>query len=354
MENLSIRLCTLVVLPGTICLCACSERARIETRNRELSGAVADARRSQPPGMRWIPGGSFQMGSKSENEGPVHEALVSAFWMDTHELTNAEFAQFVAATHHVTVGEKAPAREEFPDAPPDKLVPGALVFTGTKGPVPLQDYTQWWEYRPGANWRHPQGPASSIVGKDSHPVVQVTYSDAAAYCAWAGKRLPTEAEWEFAARGGLAQAAYTWGNDRKHDHEKMANLFEGEFPYHNTGHDGFDRTAPVGSFPPNGYGLVDMAGNVWEWTTDWYAPSFDPSLPVENPPGPETSYDPQDPSTPKRVIKGGSFLCNDAYCRGYRPSSRMPADVNTPMEHLGFRCVLEGAVWMNRGGGVSR
>lgn len=291
--------------------------------------------------MRWIAGGEFRMGSQNPNEGPVHKVTVSAFWMDTHELTNGEFAKFVQATKHVTIAEKAPSREEFPDASADQLVPGALVFTGTKAAVPLNDVTQWWAYIAGADWRHPQGPRSSVQGKDNYPVVQVVYSDAVAYCGWAGKRLPTEAEWEFAARGGLDQATYGWGNDRKQDHEKMANLWEGEFPYHNSGQDGFTRTAPVGSFPPNGYGLFDTAGNVWEWTSDWYAPGFDAAQPPVNPRGPEKSYDPQDPGVFKRVIKGGSFLCNDTYCRGYRPSARMAADVNTPMEHTGFRCVMD-------------
>jgi formylglycine-generating enzyme required for sulfatase activity len=288
-----------------------------------------------------IEGGVFRMGSKHAHEGPIHRVAVSPFFIDVHELTNAEFAQFIQATGHVTVAEQAPTREEFPDAPPDKLVPGALVFSGTDRPVPLDDYTRWWSYVPGANWRHPQGPHSNIEGKDNYPVVHVVYADAAAYCGWAGKRLPTEAEWEYAARGGLDQATYTWGNDRRQDHEKMANLWEGAFPYHDTAGDGYHRTAPVHSFPPNGYGLFDMAGNVWEWTSDWYAPSFDPS-PAVNPHGPEKSYDPQDPATQKRVIKGGSFLCNDSYCQGYRPSARMAADINTPMEHTGFRCVVDG------------
>lgn len=337
-----------IVLAVAIAASACSEKARVESRNKSLAAtAGAASASSKPAAMQFIPGGEFRMGSEAAREGPVHPAMVSAFWIDTHELTNAEYAKFVEATHHVTVAEMAPSREEFPDAPADKLVPGGLVFTGTSGVVPLDDYTQWWEYRPGAQWRHPQGPASTIDGKGDYPVVQVAFADAAAYCAWAGKRLPTEAEWEFAARGGLDQAAYTWGNERKHDHAKMANLFEGEFPYHNTGHDGFDRTAPVGSFPPNGYGLVDMAGNVWEWTTDWYAP-FDAAPakdPLVNPKGPAKSFDPQDPQSPKRVIKGGSFLCNDNYCRGYRPSARMPAEINTPMEHIGFRCVLDAESW---------
>jgi len=217
------------------------------------------------------------MGSENKGEAPVHAVTVSGFWMDPHELTNSEFAKFVEVTRWVTIAEKVPTREEFPDAPPEKLVAGALVFTGTAGAVPLNDYTQWWQYRAGANWRHPQGPESSIEGKDRYPVVQATYSDAAAYCEWAGKQLPSEAQWEFAGRGGFDHATYTWGNERKHDHEKMANLWEGEFPHHNSGNDGFLRTAPVGSFPANGYGLVDMAGNVWEWTSDWYAPAFDPA-----------------------------------------------------------------------------
>lgn len=335
-------LCASIFMIG----CSTSPRARVERRNQELAKVAADDKRPKPTSMKWIPGGEFQMGSQSDNEGPVHPAVVSALLMDAHELTNAEFAQFVAATRYVTVAEKAPTREEFPDAPPEKLLAGALVFTGTKGPVALQDFTQWWEYRAGANWRHPQGPGSDNM--DNYPVVHITFPDAAAYCAWAGKRLPTEAEWEFAARGGLNQANYTWGNERKHDYEKMANLFEGEFPYRNSAHDGFERTAPVGSFPPNGYGLVDMAGNVWEWTSDWYAPTFDAALPLVNPHGPEKSYDPQDSATAKRVIKGGSFLCNDTYCKGYRPSSRMAADVNTPMEHTGFRCVLDGEAWLKQ------
>jgi formylglycine-generating enzyme len=321
--------------------CGCSEKARVERRNRQLAQAVANARRPKPPDMRWIPGGEFRMGSETPTESPVHPITVSAFWMDMHELTNAEFAKFIQTTGHVTVAEKAPTREEFPDAPPDKLVPGALVFTGTASAVPLNDYTQWWTYRAGANWRHPQGPDTNIDGQDQYPVVQVVYSDAAAYCAWAGKRLPTEAEWEFAARGGLDHATYVWGNQHS---DKMANLWDGEFPHHNTGADGFQRTAPVGSFPPNGYGLVDMAGNVWEWTTDWYAP-FNLALPSVNPTGPQKSYDPIEPNTLKRVIKGGSFLCNDSYCSGYRPSARMAAEVNTPMEHTGFRCVIGGEVW---------
>ena len=335
----------ILLLCFLLCLAGCSEKARVERRNRQLTAIAQNAKATHPANMRWIPGGAFRMGSQNEHEGPVHPVTVSAFWIEEHELTNGEFAKFAQATGHVTVAEKAPSREEFPDARPEQLVAGGLVFTGTAGAVPLDDFTQWWAYVPGANWRHPQGPSSSIAGKDNFPVVQVVYSDAAAYCAWAGKRLPTEAEWEFAARGGLDQATYVWGNERKQDHEKVANLWEGEFPYHNSGKDGFERTAPVESFPPNGYGLYDMAGNVWEWTSDWYQPAFDPSLLSVNPRGPETSNDPQEPGTHKRVIKGGSFLCNDTYCGGYRPSARMPAEVNTPMEHTGFRCVLDGEAW---------
>jgi formylglycine-generating enzyme len=333
------------LLSGLVALallsCACTTKATVERRNRQLTKTAIDSNRPKPSDMRWIPGGEFRMGSENATESPVHEVTVSAFWMDTHELTNAEFAKFVQATGHVTVAEKAPPRDEFPDAPPDKLVPGALVFTGTPTAVPLNDYTQWWTYRAGANWRHPQGPETSLNGKDRYPVVDVAFGDASAYCAWAGKRLPTEAEWEFAARGGLDHATYVWGN---HPSEKMANLWQGEFPHLNTAADGFPGIAPVGSFSANGYGLVDMAGNVWEWTNDWYAP-FGPAVSAVNPAGPQKSYDPIEPNTQKRVIKGGSFLCNDSYCSGYRPSARMAAEVNTPMEHTGFRCVIGGEAW---------
>ncbi len=317
-----------------------------------------------PRGMVWIPGGEFSMGTTDptreicggpdtmEDARPIHRVRVDGFWMDATEVTNEEFARFVAATGYVTCAERRVRAEDYPGVPADKLVAGSVVFTPPGAPVPLSDALAWWSYVPGADWRHPEGPANSLAGREKHPVVHVAYEDAEAYARWAGKRLPTEAEWEFAARGGRAGERYTWGNDLQPDGRWMANIWEGAFPHHNTGADGFMRTAPVGQYDPNPYGLADMAGNVWEWCSDWYRPdayALDVKAAgggvVHNPPGParEASFDPQEPGQPKRVQRGGSFLCTDQYCTRYLLGSRGKGAIDTGSNHLGFRCVADVA-----------
>ncbi len=312
-----------------------------------------------PRGMIWVPGGEFVMGTDSETawpeERPAHRVRVDGFWMDEHEVTNAEFAAFVKATGYITTAERAPSAEEIlrqsppgtPAPPPELLVPGSLVFTPPDRPVPLDDYSQWWKWTPGASWKHPDGPDSTIEGKDAYPVVHVSWDDAAAYARWAGKRLPTEAEWERAARGGLESKPYVWGDQAPSDNRAIyANIWQGEFPNRNATRDGFAGVAPVKSFPPNGYGLYDMAGNVWEWCADWYQRDLYQSRAgqgvVINPAGPERSSDPANPFEPHRVQRGGSFLCSDDYCTRYRPSARQGGAPDTGMSHVGFRCVLSG------------
>jgi formylglycine-generating enzyme required for sulfatase activity len=294
-------------------------------------------------------GGEFAMGSERHypEEAPVHRVRVAPFSIDRYEVTNARFAAFAAATGYVTVAERPLDPADFPGAPAENLVPGSLVFTPTRGPVDLRHLSQWWTWVPGASWRAPEGPGSSTDGREEHPVVHVAYEDAAAYAAWAGARLPTEAEWELAARGGLAGAAFTWGEEARPGGRIMANTWDGlDFPWRSTGESGFLRTAPVGSFPPNGFGLYDMAGNVWEWTEDWWAghPS-DPDRPCCVPVDPrggelESSFDPAQPQfrMPRKVIKGGSHLCADSYCLRYRPAARRPQMIDTGMSHVGFRC----------------
>ncbi|MBX3448867.1 MAG: formylglycine-generating enzyme family protein [Planctomycetaceae bacterium] len=308
-----------------------------------------------PPDMVWIPGGEFVMGSDSEqawpDEGPPHRVRVDGFWIDETEVTNARFRVFVEATGYVTTAERAPTVEEIlaqsppgtPAPPADILVPGSLVFSPPDHPVPLNDVSGWWKWTPGANWRHPEGPESDLTGREDHPVVHVSWDDAVAYAKWAGKRLPTEAEWEFAARGGLEQAPYAWGHEPFDEVTPQANLWTGTFPNGNTAVDGYARTAPVKSFPPNGYGVYDMAGNVWEWCSDWYSRDFySKSSPAEitlNPGGPGDSHDSMRPFTSQRSQRGGSFLCNDSYCSRYRPSARHGCTPDTGMSHVGFRCV---------------
>lgn len=295
-----------------------------------------------PAGMVWIPAGRFAMGSSYgpfEDARPIHYIEVDGFWMDATPVTNAEFEKFVKATGYVTVAEKKPDPRMFPGVPADKLVPGSLVFIPPKRRVPLDDVSQWWKYVPGACWRHPEGPKSSIVGRENHPVVQVCWDDAVAYAKWAGKRLPTEAEWEYAARGGLAQKDYVWGDEFAPGGRQMANTFQGSFPDRNDNADGWERTSPVKSFPANGFGLYDMAGNVWQWCADWYRPDYYSHSPLRNPQGPTDSFDPDEPNMPKRVQKGGSFLCCAQVCARYMPGGRGKGAPDTGASHVGFRCV---------------
>lgn len=312
--------------------------------------------KSAPAGMVWIPGGEFTMGTDSEldwpDEKPSHRVKVNPFWMDEHETTNAEFRAFVDATGYVTTAEKSLDLDEIMrQAPPGRsppkkedLVPGAIVFVPTDGPVPLNDPSRWWKWTPGACWKHPRGPGSNIDGMDDHPVVQVSWDDAVAYAKWAGKRLPTEAEWEFAARGGLDGKPFVWGDEEPGAGGKwQANIWQGRFPYENTALDGFERTAPVKSFAANIYGLYDMAGNVWEWCADRYRADLYKQRAgggvIDNPAGPNVAFDPRNPRTDSRVQRGGSFLCNDVYCSRYRPSARHGCSPDTGMSHVGFRCV---------------
>jgi sulfatase modifying factor 1 len=310
-----------------------------------------------PDGMVWIPGGEFSMGAQdppdrndevgmqaTTDSRPVHRVFVDGFWMDRTEVTNGQFAEFVKATGYVTVAEQTPRAEDFPGAPPENLVAGSVVFSPPDHAVPLNDHFQWWSYVPGASWRQPLGPGSSIAANEQLPVVHVAYADALAYAAWAGKRLPTEAEWEFAARGGLSGKVYPWGDEFKKDGRWMANSHQGHFPHHDTAADRFDGVAPVAQFPANGYGLHDVGGNVWEWTSDWYRFDYYAQLaaagPVaRNPAGPASSFDPSEPGTRKRVHRGGSFLCTDEYCSRYMVGTRGKGEVDTGTNHLGFRCV---------------
>ena len=316
--------------------------------------------RTAPAGMVWIPGGEFSMGAAdSPSDGevgmqatkdsrPIHRVYVDGFFMDATDVTNAQFARFVKATAYVTVAERKPRQEDYPTAPPENLVAGSVVFSPPDHAVPLTDHYQWWSYVKGANWRHPTGPKSTIVGKDTYPVVQIAYEDAVAYAKWAGKRLPTEAEWEFAARGGLAGKPFVWGSEFKPNGKWMANTHQGHFPNQDTGADGHPGIAPVKSYPPNGYGLYDMAGNVWQWTSDWYRPDYYKTLAAtggvaRNPQGPANPWDPDEPTEKKKTHRGGSFLCTDQYCSRYVVGTRGKGEVSTGTNHLGFRCVQKAA-----------
>jgi formylglycine-generating enzyme required for sulfatase activity len=282
-----------------------------------------------------IPGRTFRMGSEDfyPEERPVREVSVEPFWMDEHPVTAAEYRRFVRETGYVTVAERPLDAADYPDADPELLVPGSLVFRKAAGPVSLDDYRSWWEYVPGACWKRPGGPGTTTNGRDRHPVVQVAYEDAEAYAAWAGKELPTEAEWEHAARGGLDGAVFAWGDEHFPGGKAMANTWQGEFPWQNLKLDGFEGTSPAGSFPPNGYGLYDITGNVWEWTCEWYA--------AESASAPCCAPDPLPGETfPRKVIKGGSHLCAPNYCLRYRPAARQGETIDTATGHIGFRCVV--------------
>lgn len=313
-----------------------------------------------PTGMVWIPGGKFVQGAKESDkmamphEKPAHEVLVNGFYMDEHEVTNAQFAAFVEETGYVTVAEREIKWEEMkkqlPEGTPKPhdsiLQPGSLLFKKTKSSVPnLYDYSQWWQWGIGTNWKHPKGPKSTIEGKENHPVVHIAYEDAVAYCDWAGRRLPTEAEWEYAARGGRKDAIFFWGNDLG-QLSSHANTWEGEFPVENTLADGYEERAPVMSYPKNGYGLYDMAGNVWEWTSDWYNTKYYAEVKAKsgveyNPKGASRPYNATNPYAQEKIMKGGSFLCSASYCASYRISARMATSLDSSLEHLGFRTVLD-------------
>lgn len=299
----------------------------------------------------YIEGGEFAMGSEDfyPEEAPIRRVRVDSFFIDRFPVTNAEFTRFVEHTHYTTVAERPIEASQYPGAIPELCVPGSLVFRRTSGPVDLRDWSQWWAWTPGASWRHPIGPDSSINGLDDHPVVHIAFEDAQAYANWAGKALPDEAQWEFAARGGLEGKIFCWGDEMMPGGHVMANTWQGEFPWQNLMLDGYERTSPVGAFAPNGYGLYDMAGNVWEWTRDWYTAT--PSAPESKPccgspkargPSRKHSYDPAQPNVriPRKVVKGGSHLCAPNYCLRFRPAARSPQMIETSMSHLGFRCVM--------------
>jgi sulfatase modifying factor 1 len=336
-----------------------SQESAIPSTEASFQPTVENARRApgtRPEGMVWIPGGEFSMGAAeapgmnmvgmqaTTDSRPIHRVYVDGFWMDTTEVTNAQFATFVAATGYVTIAERAPRAEDFPGAPPENLVAGAVVFSPPSHPVPLNDHLQWWSYVKHADWRHPLGPGSSLTGRERYPVVQVAYDDAVAFATWAGKRLPTEAEWEFAARGGLSGKLYPWGDEFTPRGHVMANTFQGHFPDSDAGEDGYKGLGPVAAFAANGYGLYDVAGNVWEWTSDWYRPDYYAQLAsaggvARNPHGPDSPFDPSEPTEKKRVHRGGSFLCTDQYCSRYMVGTRGKGESSTGTNHVGFRLV---------------
>lgn len=330
--------------------CCCSN---LPSRYSSLSSVI-------PEGMVWIPGGEFTMGSASadakRDEKPPHKVKVDGFWIDVTPVTNRQFKAFVDATGYVTTAEKAPTLEEImsqvppgtPKPSPEMLVAASLVFKPSQGPVSLRSNRAWWEWKPGANWKHPLGPESSIESKEDHPVVQISWFDAVAYAKWAGKRLPTEAEWEYAAYGGKKDIAYVWGNEEFSEENPQANIWQGQFPYKSTKPNGYYGTTSVKTFKPNSYGLYDMSGNVWQWCADLYHASYYQDEAKKemsvNPTGSKTSFDPEEPYATKHVHRGGSFLCHDSYCKGYRISARMKTCPDTSLNHLGFRCVMPAVV----------
>lgn len=363
----------LIFFLSVLCMLSCKQRAAEHAVNQDSlahcasqlpsrfgthssgDSIAASSLEANHEGMVWIEGGTFVMGAEDQegraDEYPSHNVKVKGFWIDATEVTNKQFQQFVDATGYVTTAERAPDWDELkkqlppgtPKPPDSVLVAASLVFVQQPAAVGLGDPSMWWTWKKGASWRHPQGPGSTIKGKENFPVVHVSWDDAMAYCKWSGKRLPTEAEWEYAARGAK-RAKYPWGNEDVEDHQPKANTWQGKFPSLNTAWDGFDNTSPVKSFQSNSYGLYDMAGNVWEWCADWYQHDYYKKIGqslVENPAGPSSSFDPDEPTVPKKVVRGGSFLCNASYCKGYRVSSRMKTATDTGLEHTGFRCVAD-------------
>lgn len=354
------------VLPFALFLLACHQKPA-EQKIADKTGTavccvvpsryVAKGAEKDPQNMVWVPGGEFMMGTDEKEayaqEKPAHPVKVDGFWIDKTEVTNESFKDFVAATGYITVAERKPLwediRRQLPPGTPkpsdDLLVAGSMVFVPPDHPVNTEDISNWWKWVAGASWKHPEGPGSNLDGRWKHPVVHIAWEDAAAYAKWAGKRLPTEAEWEYAARGGQPEKRYAWGNDFKPGQHYMANTFQGHFPDKNTGEDGFKGTAPVASFQPNAYGLYDMTGNVWEWTADWYDASLYQKINVRavlvDPHGPNATNDPEDPYAIKRVTKGGSFLCANDYCVNYRPSARRGTAFDSGASHIGFRCVKD-------------
>ena len=338
--------------------CAAGTRKRFSSMPGVAhTGTIGDT--ASLKGMVWIPGGEITLGASDgagrKDEYPAHKVRVAGFWMDATEVTNAQFSDFVRATGYITTAERAPDWEELKKSLPagtpkphdSVLVAASLVFTPTAGSVSLHDPSLWWTWKKGASWRQPQGPGSTIDGKEDYPVVHISWEDAVAYCTWAGKRLPTEAEWEYAARGGKEGIRYPWGGEEPEEGRPKANTWQGAFPYKNTGWDGFAGAAPVSSFAPNAWGLYDMAGNVWEWCSDWYSAGYYQSLGhgvAQAPKGPATGYSGEGAALPEKVVRGGSFLCHAAYCKGYRVSARMKASPDTGLEHTGFRCVKAAPV----------
>jgi formylglycine-generating enzyme len=323
-------------------------------------GGDGDSRLVSFPGMAWIAGGTFQMGSSDfyAEERPVHRVSVDGFWIDRCLVTNAEFQRFVEATGYVTVAERSPNAADYPGIDPSMLVPGSLVFHRARQRVDLRSPNHWWNYVPAASWKHPEGPASTVTDRATHPVVHVAYEDAAAYAAWAGKALPTEAEWEFAARGGLENAAFVWGDEFAPNGQLMANTWQGEFPWQNLKTDGYEGTSPVGSFPANRYGLYDMAGNVWEWTSDTFTlrqpqessrSCCAPDIARAQPPAQNLEFNGPDAHIPRKVVKGGSHLCAPNYCLRYRPAARQGEAVDTSTCHIGFRCIVRVDTTTGRG-----
>lgn len=352
-----------VMLAGVAAACAaCGPQPQPQPEHPAAPAATSPARASgpaahvnatpapdpAPAGMVWIPGGTFSMGCEDcgmPDALPVHLVTVDGFWMDRTPVTNAEFERFVQATNYLTVAERPLDPGDFPGVPPDKLVPGSAIFVPTSTPVPLDNPLQWWRYTPGANWKHPAGPRSSLKGRQDHPVVHVAFEDAVAYAKWAGRRLPTEAEFEFAARGGLDRQKYPWGNDMHPGGKAAANTWQGQFPARDMAEDGYLGTSPVTAFAPNGFDLHDMGGNVWQWCADWYRPDAYSAraqagaAAARNPPGPVDSFDPQEPGAAKRVTRGGSYLCTEQYCARYLVGSRGKSEISSGTSNLGFRLV---------------